>query len=1023
MTESGTPTPSEFSFGSFRLLRDQRLLLDGETPVRLGARAFEILATLVERPGVVVTKDELFARVWPKQFVEEGNLKFHVATLRKALRDGQGARYISNVPGRGYCFVAPVESLEAKVPAVVATNPATELRRLPAALRHIVGRSDVIVLLATRLPEHRFITVVGPGGIGKTTVAVAVADALVAAFNDGVGFVDLAPLTDPSLIASAVAAALGFAVHAADATQGLVSLLRDKHVLIVLDNCEHLIEPIAALAEAIFRDAPKAHILATSREPLRADGERVHRLAPLATPPASPDLTAAQALAFPAVQLFVERAAASQDTFELSDEDAPSVAELCRGLDGIALAIEIAAGRVDTFGIAELASGLDNRLRLLIRGRRTSLSRHQTLGATLDWSYQLLSEAERTVLRGLAIFAGAFTLHSACAVLLRDDVTRTDVLEAIANLVAKSLVSLSVEKGISFYRLLETTRGYALIKLEESGEKDNLAGRHAQHYLTALKQAEIEWHRRPAAEWLETHWRSIDNVRAALDWAFSSSGDVGVGIALTEAAVPLWFQLSLMSECCERVELALSKQSSMPDPRREMQLQASLAWSLMQTRGSDSASPAWIEVLRLAEGLGDVDYQLRSLWGLWSAKLNNGRLRDAQALAERFCALADQSSDSNDSFVGDRMAGYVLHLLGEQGPARLRIERMVAHYVAPSTGPRIVRFIFDQRATARSFLARILWLQGFPDQAAAAAQTAIDEAKAANDMLTVCQVLVQAACPISILAGDYRRLESFVAMLLDYSSRNALGFWRVWGHCFKGVLSIKSGRLEEGLIELRVAMEELRAIQYGVYYIVFLCEYGEALGRAGNPAQGLAAVDEALARSTRNEENWYRPELLRVKGELILLRAAEAAAAEAEAAFPPVARVGAPAGDGVVGIANRDQSCSPASRESAGKQRLAKSRLSQIHRRPHERRPSPRTPIAGAAIRRVAAWSPRPAGRYAPNSAGSSEVVISPRRRLSRPSMTLPGLRTRADDGGERPCQAARVSEPAGDGDFLSRKL
>ena len=466
MTESGTPTPSEFSFGSFRLLRDQRLLLDGETPVRLGARAFEILATLVERPGVVVTKDELFARVWPKQFVEEGNLKFHVATLRKALRDGQGARYISNVPGRGYCFVAPVESLGAKVPAVVAANPATELRRLPAALRHIVGRSDVIVLLATRLPEHRFITVVGPGGIGKTTVAVAVADALVAAFHDGVGFVDLAPLTDPSLIASAVAGALGLTVHAADATQGLVSLLRDKHVLIVLDNCEHLIEPIAALAEAIFRDAPKAHILATSREPLRADGERVHRLAPLATPPASLDLTAAQALAFPAVQLFVERAAASQDTFELSDEDAPSVAELCRGLDGIALAIEIAAGRVDTFGIAELASGLDNRLRLLIRGRRTSLSRHQTLGATLDWSYQLLSEAERAILRGLAIFAGAFTLHSACAVLQRDDVTRTDVLESIANLVAKSLVSLSVEKG---HFLLSAARNDTRLRVDQTG--------------------------------------------------------------------------------------------------------------------------------------------------------------------------------------------------------------------------------------------------------------------------------------------------------------------------------------------------------------------------------------------------------------------------------------------------------------------------------------------------------------------------------------------------------------------------
>jgi hypothetical protein len=361
------------------------------------------------------------------------------------------------------------------------------------------------------------------------------------------------------------------------------------------------------------------------------------------------------------------------------------------------------------------------------------------------------------------------------------------------------------------------------------------------------------------------HWRSIDNVRAALDWAFSSSVDAGVGIALTEAAVPLWFQLSLMSECCERVELALSKQSSMPDPRREMQLQASLAWSLMHTNGSDSASPAWTEVLRLAEGLGDVDYQLRSLWGLWSAKLNNGRLREAQALAERFCALADKSSDSNDPFVGDRMAGYVLHLLGEQGPARLRIERIVAHYVAPSTGPRIVRFIFDQRATARSFLARILWLQGFPDQAAGAAQTAIDEAKAANDMLTVCQVLVQAACPISILAGDYRRLESFVAMLLDYSSRNALGFWASLGPLFQRRAVDKSGRLEEGVDRASRRHGRTSRHQYGVYYIVFLCEYGEAFRSGGKSSAGLAAVDEALARSTRNEENWYRPELLRVR--------------------------------------------------------------------------------------------------------------------------------------------------------------
>jgi predicted ATPase/DNA-binding winged helix-turn-helix (wHTH) protein len=882
MTNVEAPSPAEYSFGSFRLLRDQRVLLKGEKSVRLGGRAHEILAALVERPGVVVTKDELFARVWPRQFVEEGNLKFHVAALRKALGDGQGGnRFIANIPGRGYCFVAPVASSERKVPESGTKVLSAKLGRLPAPLTRIVGRSDAIMALATRLPQDRFITIVGPGGIGKTTVAVAVADTLVATFNDGVCFVDLGPIADPSHIASAVAASLGVAAQLENATHGLISFLREKQILIVLDNCEHMIEKVAAFADEIFRSARDTSILATSREPLRAEGEHVHHLAPLAAPPPSPELTAAQALAFPAVQLFVERAASSQDTFELTDADAPVVAELCRGLDGIALAIEIVAGRVDTFSVAQLASGLDDRLRLLMRGRRTSQTRHQTLSATLDWSYQLLPGAERATLRGLAIFAGVFTWNSASAVLTKDDADLPEVFDSIANLVAKSLVSATVQNGVSLYRLLDTTRAYALLKLQESGERNDLARRHAQHFLAALARAHVEWHRRSAADWLGAYWHAIDNVRAALDWAFSPSGDASIGVALTEAAVPLWFQLSLMSECCERVERALSALSANPDPRREMQLRAALAWSLMQTMGSNQARPVWTAVLGLAERLGDIDYQLRSLWGVWAAKLNNGQLKDALATAERFYSLAGKSADLNDPLVGDRMVGYILHLLGQQGSARQRLERMLAHYVVPSTGPRIIRFVFDQRATARSLLARILWLQGFPDQANRAAQSAVDEARASSDMLTVCQVLVQAACPISILRGDFHQLESLVALLLDYSRRNALRFWRAWGLCFKSVQIIKSGDPGDGLVQLRRAMEELREIQYGVYYIVFLCEYAEALGLSGQPEQGLVAIDEAIARSQRNEENWYIAELLRVKGELTLQRGGKSAVAEA----------------------------------------------------------------------------------------------------------------------------------------------
>jgi DNA-binding winged helix-turn-helix (wHTH) protein len=389
MTQAEAPAPNEFSFAAFRLLRDQRLLLKGEKHVRLGGRAHEILAVLLERPGVVVTKEELFARVWPKQFVEEGNLKFQVAALRKALGDGQdGNRFIANVPGRGYCFVAPVHTSESILAAPETSVPNRQLNQLPNPLGRIVGRSDTIVTLATRLPHDRFITIVGPRGIGKTTVAVA--DVLVPVFKDGVRFVDLGPIADASHVVGAVAGSLGVAIQSMNPIQGLTSFLRDKQILLVLDNCEHVIETVAALAEGVFRGVGRTSLLATSREPLRVEGEHVHRLEPLTAPPPAQALTAAEALAFPAVQLFVERAVASQDTFELEDADAPKVAELCRSLDGIALAIEIVAGRVDAFGVAQLASGLDSRLRLLMRGRRTSLTRHQTLSATLDWSYQLL---------------------------------------------------------------------------------------------------------------------------------------------------------------------------------------------------------------------------------------------------------------------------------------------------------------------------------------------------------------------------------------------------------------------------------------------------------------------------------------------------------------------------------------------------------------------------------------------------------------------------------------------------------
>jgi predicted ATPase/DNA-binding winged helix-turn-helix (wHTH) protein len=451
----------EASFGPYRLVPARQLLLEANNPLRIGTRALDILIALVERSGQLVSKEELIARVWPNTFVEEGNLRVHVAMLRKTLGDGQaGNRYIATLAGRGYRFIAPVSWTTGPGSSPPQTGAVDREHNLPAPLARIVGRAAIVSDLVARLPQRRFITLVGLGGIGKTTVALAAAEAAIASYEDGARFVDLASLNDPVLVPGALASVLGAGIRSETPIPGLVAFLKHKRMLLVLDSCEHVVEAAARLALEVLKGAPGVDILATSREPLRAEGEHVQRLAPLGTPAVSTGVTAAEALAFPAVQLFVERVAANVEGYELSDGDAPTVADICRRLDGIALAIELAASRVDFLGVQGLAKGLDDRFRLLIRGRRTALPRHRMLSATLDWSYEFLPESERLVLRRLAVFAGSFTLEAASAVAENPNISAPDAAECVENLISKSLVAANIGGTTVRYRLLETMRAY-----------------------------------------------------------------------------------------------------------------------------------------------------------------------------------------------------------------------------------------------------------------------------------------------------------------------------------------------------------------------------------------------------------------------------------------------------------------------------------------------------------------------------------------------------------------------------------
>src|SRR5882762_7993381 len=352
-----------FSFGPFRLLAAQRLLLEGDTPVRLGSRAFDILAALVERSGEVIDKDELKSRTWPKTFVEDANLKIQISALRRVLGDGQGGRrYIATVPGRGYNFVTPVrfeKSPQAPLPTTIALAAA---HNLPLAATRMIGREEAVVTLVSRLSRERLLTIVGPGGIGKTTVALAVAERMIADYEHGVWLIDLAPVGDPRLVPSTVATVLGLEVRTENPLPGLVHGLREKRMLLLLDNCEHVIDAAASLAAAVLSGVSDVNILATSRKPLGVAGEREHRLGPLGSPPTASGLTAAEAAAFPAVQLFVERVSAIVEDFALTDANAERIVEICRRLDGLPLAIEFAAPRVEVLGVAGLAARLDYSL-------------------------------------------------------------------------------------------------------------------------------------------------------------------------------------------------------------------------------------------------------------------------------------------------------------------------------------------------------------------------------------------------------------------------------------------------------------------------------------------------------------------------------------------------------------------------------------------------------------------------------------------------------------------------------------
>ena len=856
-----------FEFGSFQLDQDRRLLLKDGQPAGLGGRAFDLLLELVVHAGDLVAKDDLMHRIWPDTHVEETNLRVHVAAVRKALGEaGSSNRFIETVAGRGYAFVMPVVQ---RAPMSGLNRPIADSAGgpgLPAPLTRAIGRDQVVDLITADLRVRRSITIVGPGGLGKTTVAWAVARQLVNSYEHGVCVLDLAPLNDQRLVSGAFASRLNLNGGSEDILPVIQAHLRNKSMLVVLDNCEHVIDAAAMLAECILGSATGVHLLATSREPLRFEGESLHRLSALTMPPRSTRLTAGEGLHFPAVELFVERAKAVLETFELRDDNVNTVSEICRRLDGIPLAIELAAARINLFGLNEFSEKLSDYFSLLIKGRRTALPRHQTLRATLDWSHNLLSIPEQAVLRRLALMAGAFTATAAIAVTADATIPSSDVMELMADLVDKSLIGTDAGGPTIQYRLLQTTRAYAADKLRQSGDFDAASRRHALYFLARMQQADEDWKLLDRPAWLAAYAANMDDVRVAINWALMPDGDLSLLVDLLVSSAPLWSQLSLMAEYSERAEQALHRIQRSPDfdPVMEMRLQAAFGNALWYSAFNYvKMVEAFTRTLAIAETIGDVAVQLRALWGLWAFRRANGEFGLALSLATQYFSIAEQSGDPRSIALGHRISGISNHYLGHQKLARMHWEtvRTMAADVSLSTSGD---FQVDPEIAEVALLSRILWLEGFPDQAHAAFRSALDAAQRADHAYSIVYAIMAGAWNISLWIGDLAAAAYYSDLMTTNAGGNA--FVAKWCRCYALVVRLCRGnerdRLAALFIDSRLDLANLTVFS----------ELSDA-----------ATIELPLSGIKIGDTRWNLPEILRVDAEILLWQGGPDARVQAEA--------------------------------------------------------------------------------------------------------------------------------------------
>ncbi|HVJ54569.1 MAG TPA: winged helix-turn-helix domain-containing protein [Aliidongia sp.] len=695
-------TKSEHVIGRYRL-QPSRGLYAGGVPVVLGAKALDILTALVEAGGSLVTKDELLTQVWPGLVVEEHNIQVHISALRKALGDEAG--WIVTVPRLGYRFVGPLGR----------TAP---MMSLPRPFNRLFGREEDLAAIRSLLDTARLVTIAGPGGIGKTRIGLELAYEIGSRYRDGAVFIDLSELEDPSLAVSLVAAALQIEFTGNPKPEQLTRRLKERELLILLDNCGHVLDAVAPLAELILAEAPGISLLATSREPLTCAGEQVYRL-PLLLVPSDQPSSPAEALASSAVALLVDRLKAADPHFELTDALVCTVGCICRRLDGLPLAIEMIGALALDLGLETMAARLEQPFNLPYSVTRTIAPRHRSLEATLDWSHALLSPAEQIMLRRLSVFPGLFSLETVRAVIGSEALPGPACSDLLVRLVRKSLVSIDTAAPLP-YRLLETIRTYAAEKLEEAGEQRSLREQHARYVAGKLKQSTEEWHTIGEGAWRRNYAWLLADLRAALRWSFGPDGDLDLGLVIAGRSRPLWSTLSLAGEGRHWAEIAAAALTEQTPDEVAAHIWAAVG-NLMPQRSFERATFALRRAADLFGILNNGIERGTAMTRLGQLLAMFGDAATAKSVLAEARLLLEQSGAKRS--LGSCAMGFgLLHLAEGAGPeARREFDRARAWFQAADS-PRLT-------VLALCNLADELWAEEDLETAIATVRDAVDMAQ------------------------------------------------------------------------------------------------------------------------------------------------------------------------------------------------------------------------------------------------------------------------------------------------------